>query len=122
MSIVSLLHYPDDERGQAAFMFDHAQEHKKLVAQMGSPSPYNLINYLLDPMPPDALTASASLWDMNHQQAHDDAANYFNVQPSLTLVDTPTQRQAPFQWFLFTNSQEHNALNQAAILLGHASA
>jgi hypothetical protein len=122
LSIVSLLHYPDDARGQAAFVFDHAQEHKKLVAQMGSPSPYNLINYLLDPMPPDALSTPASLWDMNHQQAHDDAANYFNVQPSLTLIDTPTQRQAPFQWFLFTNSREHNALNQAAILLGHASA
>lgn len=122
MSIVSLLHYPSDERGQAAWAFDHQQEHVKLTAQMGSPTPFNLINYLLDPMPPDALDNPATLWSMNHQQAHDDAANYFNVQPSLTLVDTPTQRQAPFQWYLFTNSREHNALNQAAILLGHASA
>lgn len=121
MSIVTLMHYPDDERGQAAFVFDHAQEHQKLVAQMGSPTPFNLVAYLLDPMPPGSMGGN-SLWDMNHQQAHDDAANYFNVQPSLTLVDTPTQRPGPFQWFLFTNSQEHNALNQAAILLGHASA
>ena len=121
MSIVSLLHYPDDARGQAAFVFDHANEHKKLVAQMGSPASFNLINYLLDPMPPDAMTGS-TLWDMNHQQAHDDAANYFGVQPSLTLIDSPNQQPAPFQWYLFTNSQEHNALNQAAILLGHASA
>lgn len=121
MSIVSLLHYPSDARGQAAFAFDHAQEHKKLVAQMGDPASFTLINYLLDPMPSDALGAN-TLWDMNHQQAHDDAANYFGVQPSLGLVDVPTQQPGPFQWFLFTNSQEHNALSQAAILLGHASA
>jgi hypothetical protein len=118
MSIVSLMHYPDNARGQAAFAFDHANEHQKLVAQMGSPTPYNLINYLLDPMPPDSM-GGASLWDMNHQQAHDDAANWFNVQPSLALIDTPTQAAGPFQWFLFTNSQEHNALSQAALLSGY---
>ena len=120
MSVVSLLHYPADARGQAAFVFDHAQEHQKLVVQMGSPNSFNLVNYLLDPMPPDSLGGN-TLWDMNHQQAHDDAANFFGVQPSLTLIDSPTQRPGPFQWFLFTNSQEHNALSQAAILLGHAS-
>jgi hypothetical protein len=112
------MHYPDNARGQAAFAFDHANEHQKLVAQMGSPTPYNLINYLLDPMPPDSM-GGASLWDMNHQQAHDDAANWFNVQPSLALIDTPTQAAGPFQWFLFTNSQEHNALSQAALLSGY---
>lgn len=118
MSIVSLLHYPDDERGQAAFAFDHAQEHVRLVAQMGSPTPFNLINYLLDPVPADAMTGS-TLWDQNHQQAHDDAATYFAVQPSLTLVDSPNQRPGPFAWFLFVNAQEHSALNGAALLLGH---
>lgn len=121
VSIVSLMHFPPDKRGQDAFAFDHAQEHKKLVAQMGAPTSFNLINYLLDPMPPDGI-GGASLWDMNHQQAHDDAASFFGVQPSLTLVDSPTQQPGPFAWFLFTNSQEHNALNQAAILKGHSSA
>ena len=121
MSVVTLMHYPDTERGRAAFAFDHANEHTKLVAQMGSEaSQFSLINYLLDPMPPDSM-GGASLWDMNHQQAHDDAANFFGVQPSLTLIDSPTQRADAFQWFLFTNSQEHNALNQAALVLGHAS-
>jgi hypothetical protein len=118
MSVVTLLHYPDTERGQAAFAFDHAQEHVKLVAQMGNPAPFTLINYLLDPMPPGAM-GGASLWDMNHQQAHDDAANWFNVQPSLGLVDNPTQQQGPFRWFLFTNSQEHNALSLAAMRSGY---
>jgi len=119
MSIVSLLHYPDNPRAQDAWMFDHQQEHTKLVAQMRNPSQFNLINYLLDPMPPTAMNG-ASLWDMNHQQAHDDAANWFGVQPSLTLIDSTTQQNGPFQWFLFTNSQEHNALNQAALLSGYA--
>jgi hypothetical protein len=41
------------------------------------------------------------------------------VQPSLTLIDSPTQQSGPLQWFLFINSQEHNALNQAAIVSGH---
>lgn len=118
MSIVSLLHYPPDARGQAAFVFDHANEHKKLVAQMGSPSSFNLINYLLDPMPPDGMTG-ATLWDQNHNQAHDDAANYFGVQPSLPLVDSPNQRPDAFQVYLFINAQEHSALSGAALLSGH---
>jgi hypothetical protein len=119
MSIVSLLHFPANERAQAAWAFDHQQEHQKLVAQMGAgASSFSLINYLLDPMPGDAMNG-ASLWDMNHQQAHDDAARFFNVQPSLTLIDSTTQQAGPFQWFLFINSQEHNALNQAAIVSGH---
>jgi hypothetical protein len=118
VAIVSLLHYPDNKRAQDAWAFDHQQEHQKLVAQMSNPSQFNLINYLLDPMPGDAMNG-ASLWDMNHQQAHDDAARFFNVQPSLTLIDSTTQQAGPFQWFLFINSQEHNALNQAAIISGH---
>ena len=118
MSVVTLLNYPDSERAQAAFVFDHAQEHVKLTAQMGSPSSYNLINYLLDPMPPGSM-GGASLWDLNHNQAHDDAANYFGVQPSLPLIDSPSQLPAPFAWFLFVNAQEHSALNGAALLSGH---
>jgi hypothetical protein len=113
------MHYPDDARGQAAFVFDHAQEHKKLVAQMGNPTPFTLINYLLDPMPPDALDNPATLWDLNHNQAHDDAASYFGVQPSLPLVDTRTQQRGPFQIFLFVNHQEHVALTGAALLRGY---
>jgi hypothetical protein len=119
LSIVSLLHFPDNERARAAWAFDHQQEHRKLVAQMNDPSAFNLINYLLDPMPSDAMNG-ASLWDMNHQQAHDDAAAWFGVSPSLPLIDSTTQRQGPFQWFLFINSQEHNALSLAALQSGYA--
>jgi hypothetical protein len=72
-------------------------------------------------MPPDAWqTGGATLWDMNHSQAHDDAARWFGVQPSLPLIDSPTQQEGPFQLFLFINNQEHSALNGAALLSGHA--
>jgi hypothetical protein len=118
MSIISLLHYPDDERGRAAYAFDHANEHVKLTAQMADPSSYNLIRYLLDPMPPDGMTG-ATLWSMAHQQAHDDAANYFAVQPSLPLIDAPPEQAGPFQVFLFTNATEHAALAGAALASGH---
>ena len=62
MSVVSLQRYPDDERGQAAFAFDHANEHVKLVAQMGvGATSFSLINYLLDPMPPDSMGGASLL-------------------------------------------------------------
>lgn len=115
LSIVTLLTYPDTERGQAAFSFDHAHEHQKLVQEMNTTA-FNLAGYLLDPVIGDM--GGADMWSMNHQQAHDDAANWFGVQPSLTLIDTPTQDAGPFQWFLFTNSQEHNALSLAALNSG----
>lgn len=118
LSIVSLLHGPADARGQAAFAFDHAHEHGKLVDAMENPSAFNLPHYLLDPIPPSGM-GGADMWSLNHQQAHDDASNWFDVKPSLTLIDTPTQQPGPFQWFLFTNQAEHVALNQAAINLGH---
>lgn len=117
MSIVTLLHWPDNERGQAAFAFDHAREHEHISDAMVQPNLFNLIHYLLDPIGSGGMGGS-ELWSMNHQQAHDDAARYFNVQPSLTLIDTPAQDAGPFQWFLFTNSQEHNALSLAALRSG----
>lgn len=117
MSIVTLLHYPDDERGRAAFAFDHAREHEKITAAINAPSAFNLMNYLLDPIGSGGM-GGAELWSFDHQQAHDDAANWFDVKPSLQLVDTPAQAAGPFQWFLFSNSQEHNALSLAAMRSG----
>jgi hypothetical protein len=117
---VTLLNYPDNERGRAAFSFDHAHEHGKLTDAMNQPTLFNLAHYLLDPVPPSGMGGS-EMWSLNHQQAHDDAANYYSVQPSLQLVDTPSQDTGPWQWFLFTNSQEHNALSLAALRSGFAS-
>ena len=120
MSIVTLLTFPDNERGRAAFSFDHAHEHGKLVDAMDQPSAFNLMHYLLDPIASSGMGGS-DMWSMNHQQAHDDAANWFDVQPSLQLIDTPAQATGPFQWFLFSNSQEHNALSLAALNSAFAS-
>jgi hypothetical protein len=113
-----LNHWPDDPRAQAMWSFDHANEHAKLIAAMGSSaSNYNLARYLLDPMPLDAMNG-ASNWDLVHQQAHDDAAGFFNVQPSLPLIDSSTEVHGQFQTWLFINSQEHDALNLAALRTG----
>ena len=119
MSIVTLLTFPDSERGQAAFSFDHAHEHGKLVDAMNTPSAFNLQHYLLDPS--SSTMGGADMWSMNHQQAHDDASNWFNVKPSIQLVDSTNLTPGPMAWFLFINSQEHNALSLAALQQGSGS-
>lgn len=97
--------------------FDHANEHLTLVRAMTNSGAFNLAPYLLDPMPPNAMDGAGN-WDMVHQQAHDDAAAYFNAEPSLPLIDSSTERQGQFQTWLFINSQEHILLSQAARATG----
>jgi hypothetical protein len=111
VSIVSLLTFPDDPRAQAMFAFDHANEHNKLTFDMADPSLFNIANYLLDPA--GTLTGAGN-WALDHQQAHDDAALWFNVQPSLPLVDTQASAGSLQTW-LFTNSTEHDQLSGAAL-------
>lgn len=110
----SLLVYPADPRAQAMWAFDHANAHAVLSAKMNTPSIFNLVRYLLDPIPPTALNGTDN-WDMNHQQAHDDAANWYSVQPSLQLTDTDQRDPGAFSWWQFTNLQEHNALSVKAL-------
>lgn len=93
--------------------FDHANEHAKLSQQMRTPSEFNLLRYLLDPIPVTALNGTDN-WDMNHQQAHDDAARWFSVQPSLPLVDTDQRNASAFSMWQFFNQTEHAALTRAA--------
>jgi hypothetical protein len=112
MSIVSLLHYPDDERGQANFSFDHAAEHDKLTFSMAQPTLFNIANYLLDPMPAAAMVGAGN-WAQDHQQAHDDAGAWFG-QPSMQLVDTSGSAGSLQQW-LFVNQVEHSTLAGAAL-------
>lgn len=109
--------YPSDPRAQAMWSFDHANEHAKLTAQMNAPSVFNLVRYLLDPIPPTALNGTDN-WDQNHAQAHDDAAAWYNVQPSLILVDVNQQDAGQFQMWQFINHQEHVALATAALASG----
>jgi hypothetical protein len=112
VSIVTLMHYPDDPRGQAAFSFDHAQEHDKLTWSMATPTAFNIANYLLDPMPSAAMTGAGN-WAQDHQQSHDDAGAWF-AQPSMQLVDTQASAGSLQQW-LFVNQVEHSTLAGAAL-------
>lgn len=118
MAIVSLLTFPDSERGRAAFIFDHAQEHAKLTRSIHI-NAASLANYQLDPVIGDM--GGADMWSMNHQQAHDDAAAWYNVKPSIQLIDSTTLTPGPLNWFLFINSQEHAALSLAALKQGSGS-
>ena len=108
-----LFAYPDNERGQAFFEFDHAQAHESLTFAIRQPSQFNLQGYLLDPMVRASIGAP-DLWSLDHQQAHDDAADYFGVQPSLPLPDETTGDP---RW-TFVNDQEHQALATAALKSG----
>lgn len=118
MSIVSLLHYPDDPGGRANFSFDHANEHNKLTNAMGAGAhDFTSANYQLDPMPSGGLFGAGN-WALDHQQAHDDAATWFS-QASLPLVDTRVSAGSLQQW-LFTNSVEHNTLSLSALVASHA--
>jgi hypothetical protein len=100
--------YPDNERGQAAFEFDHAIEHRSITTAIGNPSLFNLQNYLLNPaLGQDIANGN---WQMQHQQAHDDAGAYFGV-PSLPMIGEGPKTP---QW-LFINSTEHSALNGAIL-------
>lgn len=116
MSFASLLHYPDDPRGQASFSFDHAIEHDRLTAAMGAGASRFTSAYQLDPMPTAAMFGAGN-WAQDHQQAHDDAAAWFS-QRSLPLVDTSTSAGSLQQW-LFTNSTEHDTLSRSALVASH---
>ena len=99
--------FPTDPRAQAAFQFDHAQAHATLA--QGLPQQSNLALYLLDPMLGDF---PASNWNQVHQTAHDAAAVWYGVQPSLQLIDETAG--GPF--WTFINDQEHRALATAQLI------
>lgn len=111
MSLATLLVYPSDPRVQAWFSFAHQMAHNSLVEAMSAPIPFNLANYLIDPTPPE--TGGGDSWMFAHQQAHDDAASHYGVQPSLNLLE---QSPDSSPWWVFANFSEHMSLSRAAFL------
>ena len=90
MSLVTLMHYPEDERQAATFEFEHEQAHRLLSFQ------------LLDPMIADP-TVPASMWHVVHQWAHDTA----NTPINAILADTDLSKQGQREWWTFSNHDEH---------------
>lgn len=116
MSTAMLLVYPSDPGAQRLYNFDHSHEHAKLVNGMKGPIRYNLPQYLLDP--PHRQDVQAGGWQTRHQIAHDDAADYYSVHPSLIFAGNPRPEAGPTPWTQFSNHQEHVALNRAAGIRG----
>ena len=90
------------------FDFDHANEHESITFAIGNPSLYNLQGYLLNP--PIGENVPSGNWQLVHQQAHDDAAQYFS-QPSLQIIGEGPKSP---QW-VFINETEHVQLNSAIL-------
>ena len=108
MSMADLMRIEDP-----MFSFSHQIEHNNLVNAMTTPNVYNLANYLLDPMLGQEI--GAGNWNTNHSIAHQDAADWYNVQPNLILNSVNlTQETRQRSWWQFTNYSEHLALSQAA--------
>lgn len=112
MSTAMLLVYPTSARAQELYNFDHSHEHAKLISHMTPPLRYTSPNYLLNP--PRGQQFQAGHWQMVHQQAHDDSANYYNVHPSLIFAGNPRPESGPTAFTQFINHSEHVALNEAA--------
>lgn len=99
MSIADLLN-PSDPM----FAWSHHLQHQGLFWKAGPPhTPATVFTEFTDANP-------AEMWQVDHQQAHDEMANVFNVQPSLRMVDEPIG--SPI--WTFWNWTEHLALSQAA--------
>ena len=110
-----LFHYPDTQSGRNWWAFDHMNDHSNLAAGIAdSSSLTGAIRYLLDPI--QGLGVANGNWNQWHQQAHDDAAVYYGVAPS--LPNRLGQGSQDFEWWLFTNSWEHVALDAALLNQG----
>lgn len=114
MSLATLLTFPQDERAQNAWGFDHAMAHRSMLAVMGPLHQWSAIPYFIDPQQFKA--TPANYWNLNHQQAHNDA-NYFlpsyalaadkGISSSQNLIDHDFRSQDGQQWWTFANHQEH---------------
>ena len=111
-----LFSYPTSRSGQNAWAFDHMVEHAILAGGMDDPTNSNqAIFYFLDPL--NDANRRNSPWNRVHQQAHDDAANYYGAEPSPMLPLGVGSREQ--SWFLWNNAWSHTALAEA-YLSSHA--
>jgi len=99
MAQSALLVLQNDEWGMNSFSFDHAMEHRALMTSIADTSELSAVPYHLDPQL--ALQTPASVWQLNHQQAHDD------LRPGVIMVNTDQTDEMTRQWWLFTNQIEH---------------
>ncbi|HEX3523942.1 MAG TPA: hypothetical protein VHT52_17880 [Stellaceae bacterium] len=142
MAIVSLLVMPYEERYGAesrtampeakrqVFAFEHMMAHRQLMGGIASSttglSGFSVLPYMLDPEQQTA--QQASLWHLNHGQAHQDATQNLpgwfgwwalatprpatQVGSFKDFADKNLASKASTGWWTFINHQEHYIKNQ----------
>lgn len=113
MSRANLLHMGDTPAQQAVFAFEHAMAHRNAFGVMSPLNRFSVLPYFIDPMRKDA---PAQKWNLNHQQAHNDALQHLPSEfgsPTVglfigqNLIDTDLNDPRQRQWWIFQNHQEH---------------
>lgn len=120
MSLATLMAFPQGERAQNAWSFDHAMAHRGLLAVMGPLHQWSAIPYFVDPQQFRARPTDP--WNLNHQQAHNDYNKFLpayalatdgGISQSQILVEHDFRSQDGQPWWTFANHQEHRVASGA---------
>jgi hypothetical protein len=113
MARVSLLHMGDGLGQRAAFELEHAMAHRNALGIINPLTRFSVIPYFIDPM---QLQRPAQKWNLNHQQAHNDALTHLPAEFGAStvglfvgqnLVDTDMTNERQRKWWIFQNHMEH---------------
>lgn len=144
MSLATLLTEPVGPGQAETFAFEHAMAHRELLGAMATPvstevltppalrilpGTTGLAGFSALPYGPLDPQSNASLWHLDHGQAHSDAQtslpNYFGatarglLNPAPNMVDFNLDVPGQRTWWTFVNHQEHlaaqNVLPQALV-------
>lgn len=107
-----------------AFALEHAASHQILLQAITPLSNYT--QFAIEPGYFDprsrAAGAPATMWQVKHQNAHDNASEYLppffgstavGLNAGQTLVDSDLEEQSGLTWSLFVNLQLHYAAMQS---------
>jgi len=120
MALASLLHVRTDRTGLNVFAFEHAMAHRQLLGAMAPLPRFSVVPYFIDPQ--HELQSPNTLWQVNHQQAHDDAMTslptFFGrttvgIRPAQIYVAENQTDPMQLRWFTFANHTEHFTMNNS---------
>lgn len=96
------------------FSFEHAMAHRNAMGVMSPLTRFSVIPYFIDPVERDV--SNASKYQLNHQQAHNDALLHLPTEfgaPTIglrfgqNLIDYDLRNPASKKLWAFYNHQEH---------------
>jgi hypothetical protein len=119
MALVTLLNINDP-----AFGFENAMATRNELGVMSPLTRFSVIPYFLDPIMP-VMPTPADWWNLNHQQAHNDAMNALpyaylsdidlSFAVGANLVDTDLNDPEERSWWTFINHLEHFVSSNAIL-------